>query len=48
MAEKKRHEHQTEKTPKTGITVPIPRRGEFFRSLKRVAGKARTQGSSKT
>ncbi len=29
----------TEKTPKTGITVPIPKRGEFFRNLKKVAGK---------
>jgi hypothetical protein len=43
MAPKKRDELKTEKTPKTGITVPIPRRGEFFRSLRRVAGKAQTR-----
>jgi hypothetical protein len=27
----------TEKTPKTGITVPIPKRGEFFGNLKKLA-----------
>jgi hypothetical protein len=35
MADKKR-EQPTEKTPKTGITVPIPKRGEFFANLKKV------------
>jgi len=32
----------TEKTPKTGIEVPIPKRGEFFANLKKVAGKGST------
>jgi hypothetical protein len=31
----------TEQTPKTGITVPIPKRGEFFANLKKLAGKER-------
>jgi hypothetical protein len=35
----------TEKTPKTGITVPIPKRGEFFANLKKVAGKEPKQES---
>jgi hypothetical protein len=38
MADKK-PKQPTEKTPKTGITVPIPKRGEFFANLKKVAGK---------
>lgn len=41
MADKKRDQPKTEKTPKTGITVPIPKRGEFFANLKKVAGKER-------
>ncbi len=40
MADEKRKQ-PTEKTPKTGITVPIPKRGEFFANLKKVAGKER-------
>lgn len=40
-AEKKPDDRPTEKTPKTGITVPIPKRGEFFANLKKVAGKGR-------
>jgi hypothetical protein len=40
MADKK-PKQPTEKTPKTGITVPIPKRGEFFANLKKVAGKER-------
>jgi hypothetical protein len=39
MADKKQDQPKTEKTPKTGITVPIPKRGEFFANLKKVAGK---------
>lgn len=42
MADKKRDQPKTEKTPKTGITVPIPKRGEFFANLKKVAGKGST------
>ena len=30
---------RTEKTPKAGIEVPIPKRGEFFGNLKKIAGK---------
>jgi len=44
MADKKR-KPPTEKTPKTGITVPIPKRGEFFANLKKVAGKEPKQES---
>lgn len=44
MADKKRKQ-PTEKTPKTGITVPIPKRGEFFANLKKVAGKDPKQES---
>jgi hypothetical protein len=29
----------TERTPKSGIEVPIPKRGEFFGNLKKIAGK---------
>ncbi len=32
-------QERTEKTPKTGIEVPIPKRGEFFGNLKKIAGK---------
>ena len=44
MADKKR-EQPTEKTPKTGITVPIPKRGEFFANLKKVARKTKGEQS---
>jgi hypothetical protein len=43
MADKKRDQPKTEKTPKAGITVPIPKRAEFFRNLKKVGGKDRGQ-----
>jgi hypothetical protein len=29
----------TERTPNAGIEVPIPKRGEFFGNLKKIAGK---------
>jgi hypothetical protein len=34
MAQRKR---PTERTPQSGIEVPIPKRGEFFGNLKKVA-----------
>jgi hypothetical protein len=37
MAERKR---PTERTPRTGVEVPIPKRGEFFGNLEKIAGKA--------
>lgn len=37
MADRKR---PTERTPKSGIEVPVPKRGEFFSNLKKIAGKS--------
>jgi hypothetical protein len=31
---------RTERTPKAGIEVPIPKRGEFFGNLKKIAKAA--------
>jgi len=45
MAKTTPKKQPTEKTPKTGITVPIPKRGEFFANLKKVAGKEPKQES---
>jgi hypothetical protein len=47
MANEKRDQPPTEKTPKTGIEVPIPKRGEFFANLKKVAGKTREPAGTK-
>ena len=44
MAEAKRQ--STEKTPK-GYEVPIPKRGEFFSNLKKIAKKPSATGSPK-
>ena len=47
MAEPKRN--RTERTPK-GLEVPVPKRGEFFGNLKKIAGKppkGSTTGSPK-
>ncbi len=36
MPEEPKDERETEQTPK-GLTVPVPKRDEFFRSLKQAA-----------
>ena len=33
-------EKRVEKTPQ-GVEVPVPKRGEFFSNLKKIAGKAK-------
>jgi hypothetical protein len=43
MAQDKR---PTERTPKSGIEVPIPKRGEFFGNLKKIA-KARSGSATR-
>lgn len=44
MAQKRRDGGPTEKTPK-GFEVPVPKRGEFFANLKKLAQPAKREDS---
>jgi hypothetical protein len=47
MSEQKQREEPKEKTPK-GLEVPIPKRGEFLKNLRKVAKTdSETKGSPK-
>jgi hypothetical protein len=44
MPEKKQ---PTERTPKSGLEVPIPKRGEFFGNLKKIAKIAKPDSATR-